>query len=420
MNFSKQCIIFILSILIFSSISYASVANEDMVYNNTTIHNSPTSAVDTGETIRSEDTMNDENYLLLANQNLDRSLNLLSSILDSIMLLLTFIGIIITALSGIALYIIRNYNNKFKNIKNEADVLLNDAKEKHAELSRILTSARDKFEDEVKDVGDITIEKHPSSETLEKVKKFDSLANLTEFLEMFGAKLNFDYYFNLSSSNYYKNEYEKSLKAINKALDLNPDDAEAWNNKGVTLGDLGRHEEALEAHNKALELNPDYADAWNNKGVVLGNLDRHEEALEAYKKALELNPDYADAWNNKGVALSYLGRHEEALEAYKKAIDLDPENAEAWNNKGVALRDLGRHEEALEAYKKALDLNPDDAEIWYNKAGIEAINNSISESLFDLKMAIKIDSKFRETAKTEDDFDNIKSNHDFVMLVHGK
>ena len=61
-----------------------------------------------------------------------------------------------------------------------------------------------------------------------------------------------------------------------------------WNNKGDSLADLSRHEESLKSYDKAIELNPDYADAWYNKGNALTKLGRTEEAMKAFVKAREL------------------------------------------------------------------------------------------------------------------------------------
>jgi tetratricopeptide (TPR) repeat protein len=121
---------------------------------------------------------------------------------------------------------------------------------------------------------------------------------------------------------YYAHDFEKAIDFWSSVLELKPDDAWAWYNKGITLGNLGRHEEALAAYDKALELNPDDARAWYNKGAALGNLGRHEEALEALNKALELIPDDARAWTGKCAVLENLGRYEEALEALNKALEL--------------------------------------------------------------------------------------------------
>jgi len=94
-------------------------------------------------------------------------------------------------------------------------------------------------------------------------------------------------------------------------------------------GSDGRSEEALEAYEKAIEINPQNTDAWFNKGNTLGELGRFEEALEAYEKAIEINPQNTDAWNNKGNTLDDLGRSEEALEAYENAIEINPQYSKA-------------------------------------------------------------------------------------------
>jgi len=49
-------------------------------------------------------------------------------------------------------------------------------------------------------------------------------------------------------------------------------------------------EEALECYKKAIDIDPNDKDAWVNKGVTLNNLGRYEEAITALKKALRINP----------------------------------------------------------------------------------------------------------------------------------
>jgi tetratricopeptide (TPR) repeat protein len=161
--------------------------------------------------------------------------------------------------------------------------------------------------------------------------------------------------------------YDEALESFDRAIQLQPDDARAWNNRGWPLDELGRYEEALESFDKAVQFKSDLAEAWKNRGLELGKLGRHEEALESYDKAIQLQPDDASAWYNRGLALLSLDRHEEALESYDKAIQLQPDDAMTWNNRGVALGSLGRYEEALESYDKAIQLQPDDAMTWNNR-----------------------------------------------------
>lgn len=66
--------------------------------------------------------------------------------------------------------------------------------------------------------------------------------------------------------------------------------------KAEVLDRLLKYEEAIVALEKAIELDPDYADAYIGKGTTLHQLGKYEEALEAYDKVIELKPDYAGAY----------------------------------------------------------------------------------------------------------------------------
>ena len=151
----------------------------------------------------------------------------------------------------------------------------------------------------------------------------------------------------------------EALRAVEVALTLNPDAAEAHNLRGVLLNESGRGEEALANFTRALELKPDYADAWGNRGIALGELDRPEQALAAFRNALAIQSS-AEGWNCHGTALRNLKRFEEALASYDKAVALAPDLAEAWNNRGLALQGLGRSAEALASVDRALALGAAD------------------------------------------------------------
>ncbi|MCA2623843.1 MAG: tetratricopeptide repeat protein, partial [Microcystis sp. M19BS1] len=162
-------------------------------------------------------------------------------------------------------------------------------------------------------------------------------------------------------------EYEQAIASYDRALEIKPDKHEAWYNRGVALGNLGRFEQAIASYDRALEIKPDFHQAWNNRGNALDDLGRLEEAIASYDRALEFKPDYHQAWYNRGNALGNLGRYEEAIASYDRALEFKPDFHEAWYGRGVALDDLGRFEQAIASYDRALEIKPDYPDAWYGR-----------------------------------------------------
>jgi tetratricopeptide (TPR) repeat protein len=119
------------------------------------------------------------------------------------------------------------------------------------------------------------------------------------------------------------NQYEEAIEDYNKAIELNPKNAEAYNNRGNAHSELNKHEEAIEDFNKAIELDPKYAEAYNNRGNAYYELNKHEEAIEDFNKAIELNPNFAAAYNNRGITLVQTNEElDKAIGDFKHARDL--------------------------------------------------------------------------------------------------
>jgi predicted O-linked N-acetylglucosamine transferase (SPINDLY family) len=167
----------------------------------------------------------------------------------------------------------------------------------------------------------------------------------------------------------YLRRFDEALASYERALAIDPAYPDALNGRGVALRDLKRYEEALASYGKALSLNPNYAEALNNRGITLIDLKRSGEALASLDQALAIKPDYAEALNNRGIALQGLKRFADALVSYDKALALEPDHARALNNRGITLFELKRPVEALASYDKALAIKPDYAEA-LNNCGI--------------------------------------------------
>ena len=80
----------------------------------------------------------------------------------------------------------------------------------------------------------------------------------------------------------------------------------------------------VRASEKAIELEPDYAEAWYHKGTVLVDLGRSDEALKALEKATELKSDNAEVWYNRARFFSRTGQKERTIANLRRAMEIDP------------------------------------------------------------------------------------------------
>ena len=110
----------------------------------------------------------------------------------------------------------------------------------------------------------------------------------------------------------------EALASYELALALQPNLAEALNNRGNTLQSLKRIDEALAA--TSARSRPDFAEPLYNRGMILHELKRFDEALVSYDRALAVRPDYIEALYNRGTILQELKRLDEALETYDRAL----------------------------------------------------------------------------------------------------
>ena len=93
--------------------------------------------------------------------------------------------------------------------------------------------------------------------------------------------------------------------------------------QGAALLRLNRFERAKETFDRALELNPQNADALNGKGVIATKERNYQEALDLYNNAIAIDPNNAGYHINVAIACHLLGRKSDAQNAYQRAIELD-------------------------------------------------------------------------------------------------
>ena len=189
---------------------------------------------------------------------------------------------------------------------------------------------------------------------------------------------------------------EDSIAAYNRAIDLDPDDADAYNNRGVVKGELGQYEDAISDCDEAIRLKPDNANAYTNRGNAKIGLGYYEDAISDYDKAIRQQPDNAGAYYNRGNAKSELGRYEDTIADYDEAIRLQPDNAGAYYNRGNAKSELGYYEDTIADYDEAIRLQPDNANAYTNRGVAKGELGEYADAISDYDEAIRLKSDFAE------------------------
>jgi tetratricopeptide (TPR) repeat protein len=211
--------------------------------------------------------------------------------------------------------------------------------------------------------------------------------------------------------------YEEANASFDQALEIKPDNHKVWHYRGRSLENLGRCEEAIVSFDKALAIKPDDHQAWFYRGLSLDELGRYEEAIVSFDKALEIKPDNHHAWCSRGITLGFLGRYEEAIASFDQTLKLKPDDHQAWDIRGYVLAKAGRYSEAIESYNKALEIAPTHANAVYNKAVSYALQADVEPAIELLQQAIDLDPKYREMAKTDRDFDQIRADQQFRQVT---
>jgi len=181
-----------------------------------------------------------------------------------------------------------------------------------------------------------------------------------------------------------KNKFREATQGLT-ASELIDKALSFWENGKYTDPD-----KALEYLNKAISLDSNYAEAYNNRGRAWGNKGNYDRAISDFNKAIELNTRYTDAHYNRGLVWHYKGDYDWAISDYSKAIELDPKGTYAYMNRGVAWEEKGDYDWAISDFNKAIELNTRDAKAYYNRGNAWYYKGNYDQAVSDYNDYLKI------------------------------
>ena len=190
------------------------------------------------------------------------------------------------------------------------------------------------------------------------------LNDLQKAIEYFQKALNInphnaELHCNLANALLDDRKFNLAISHCNISIKLNALNPIAYSNRAISLEKLGKLEEALASYKTALNLRPTSYNYCVSIANILRELKKLEEALKFYDKAITLKPGSPDAYNNRGIIYHELNRFEQALDNFNEAITIKPDYAIVYSSLGNTLGALWRYEEAIHNYKKAISIDPE-------------------------------------------------------------
>lgn len=152
---------------------------------------------------------------------------------------------------------------------------------------------------------------------------------------------------------------------VDKILQLDPFNFEAWMAKGTLLGEKEQYEGAIDAFEYAYAIAPEEADPMVMKARCLDGLGKRVEAIETLREAAEKAFDEQRSSIHIILAglLSEEGHKEEAVEACWKSLEGVADDGEALLRAGSTFQDIGALPEAAVLLRAALEKMPDDVNL---------------------------------------------------------
>lgn len=148
----------------------------------------------------------------------------------------------------------------------------------------------------------------------------------------------------------YKNDYKSAIEAIQKAIDINGEDAMLYTKMAGLYSDIGEYEQALSAYKKAVHLRPNDAFIYISMGNILQTLGDYENAFNSFNQAQSIYPEYKYNYLNLANIEYFRKNYDNAIEYYQDFLNAYPDHIEANENLANVYYLSKQPEKACEIY----------------------------------------------------------------------
>ncbi|MEP6703270.1 MAG: tetratricopeptide repeat protein, partial [Acidobacteriota bacterium] len=201
-----------------------------------------------------------------------------------------------------------------------------------------------------------------------------------------------------------------------RAIELNPNSADAYLYYAHLLSNLGRHEEALVKVRRAREIEPLDLRISSLEALFMTQAGRNDDALERLRNVFELDPNYWLAHCFAASAYIEKGMFTEAVEEARKARMVFDGSSQPMGLEGYALAKAGRNAEAKTVLEELIKLSPERYAPYHTAIAYNGMGHT-NEALDYLERAYQQRSPRMVFLKVEPKWNNLRSDPRFQNLM---
>jgi tetratricopeptide (TPR) repeat protein len=236
---------------------------------------------------------------------------------------------------------------------------------------------------------------------------------------------------------YFQGIYENAIVSYTEAINLDPDNYQAYNGRALAYLQTGQYDQAIEDCSRSIAINPGYYLAYNNRGVAYSRKGEYPPALEDFTTAIrwydeiyqglsETIGGFGKAYYNRGLTYFVVDRYDLALADFDEAIrsalknpsatylrrmptgpfatmmrEMDQRLEEqqhvvdlpsAYCARGSVYYEMGDYEKAVADFSEAIRIRPDLAKAYYGRGTALLAAGDAQNAVADLEKVLRLNN----------------------------
>ncbi|NEQ71858.1 MAG: tetratricopeptide repeat protein [Okeania sp. SIO2C9] len=199
-----------------------------------------------------------------------------------------------------------------------------------------------------------------------------------------------------------------STTAVKIENHLQKDDNKTFLTKILIKFEKGDRQGVIADLNWALQVDPEDAQAYCCRGIIRYKQGDSLGAISDFNKALQFNQRDILAYQNRGIIRSKMGDFKGAIADFDAALKFEPNNSLTYVSRGNTYRDMGAYQEAMIDYEQALKINPNEAKAFYHRGIIYSRLEEMKKAIDDYQNAAKLFGDAEDWKNYKKTLDNLK------------